>query len=88
MKKENGAGGIRLPGFRLYCKASIIKTVWYCYKSRNIDWWEKIENPEISLCTYGQLIYDKEARLYNGGKTVFSISGAEKTGQLYVKEWN
>jgi len=28
----------------------------------------------------------KEARLYNGGKTVFSISGAEKTGQLYVKE--
>ena len=28
----------------------------------------------------------KEARTYNGGKTVFSISGARKTGQLHVKE--
>ena len=27
----------------------------------------------------------KKARLYNGEKTVSSISGAEKTGQLHVK---
>ena len=27
----------------------------------------------------------KEARLYNGEKTVSSISGAGKTGQLHVK---
>ena len=27
----------------------------------------------------------KEARIYNGGKTVSSISGAGKTGQLHVK---
>ena len=27
----------------------------------------------------------KEARLYNGGETVSSINGAEKTGQLQVK---
>ena len=30
----------------------------------------------------------KEARVYNGGKTASSISGAGKTGQLHVKEWN
>ena len=30
----------------------------------------------------------KEARIYDGEKTVSSISGAGKTGQLYVKEWN
>ena len=29
----------------------------------------------------------KEARMYNGEKTVFSISGAGKTGQLHLKEW-
>ena len=30
----------------------------------------------------------KEARIYNGEKTVSLISGAGKTGQLHVKEWN
>ena len=28
----------------------------------------------------------KEARIYNGEKTVSSINGAGKTGQLHVKE--
>ena len=46
---------------------------------------EQDRKPGVRQCTYGQSMTEK-ARLYNGGKTVTSISGAGKTGQLHVKE--
>ena len=56
LKKKNGAGGIRLLDFRLYYKGTVIKTILYWYKDKNIDQWIRIESPVLNPCTCSQLI--------------------------------
>ena len=52
LRKKNGAGGIRLLAFRLYYKATVIKTLWYWHKNRNIE--KRMKRNETSLRLLGQ----------------------------------
>jgi hypothetical protein len=47
---------------KLYYRAIVIKNLWYRYSDRQVDQWNRIENPEMNKHTYGHLIFHKGAK--------------------------
>jgi hypothetical protein len=86
LKDKRTSGGITIPDLKQYYRAIVIKTAWYWYSDRQVDQWNRIEDPEMNPHTYVYLIFDKRAKTIKWKKDIFSTNGAGTTGSYHVEE--
>jgi hypothetical protein len=81
LSNKRTSGRITIPYLMPYYRAFVIKTAQYWYSDRQVDEWNRIENPEMNPHTYCHLTFNIPAKAMQWEKkTAFSTNGAGTTG--------
>ena len=65
----------------------MIKKLYLLVQNRQVDQWNRIEDPEMNSNTYEHLIFDKEPKtMHWKKKTTFSTNGSGSTGSQHAEE--
>ena len=86
IEKEKQSWGHHNARFQVVLQSCDHKDSMVLAQNRHRDKWKRIQDPEMDPRLFGQLIFDKAAKNIRWKKTVSSINGAGKIGQLYTEE--
>ena len=80
LEKKESVGEITLASLNILLNITpVIKTMWYRYKNRHRGQWSRIKCPEIKPNIYSQLTFNKNAKIFQWKKVVFSAKSAPNT---------
>jgi hypothetical protein len=60
LSKKSNVGDITIADFKLYHRATAIKTAWYWHKNRYKEHWNRIDDLDMNSHSYAHLTFDKD----------------------------